>query len=110
MGISETLIKLRKDANLSKKELTDKLNIKYTTYANYESGIREPNSDFLIKISKFYDVSIDYILGLTKIKSYSSQNMNLSEEDLYFIKKYKKLDDYSKEIINTLIDLEIKRT
>ena len=40
MCISETLKNLRKDANLSKKELTDKLSIKYTTYANYESGIR----------------------------------------------------------------------
>lgn len=110
MCISETLKNLRKDANLSKKELTDKLSIKYTTYANYESGIRQPNSDFLIKISKFYDVSIDYILGLTKIKSYSSQNIDLSEEDLDFIKKYKKLDTYSKKIINVLLDLELKIT
>ena len=40
MCISETLKNLRKDAKVNKKELTDKLSIKYTTYANYESGIR----------------------------------------------------------------------
>ncbi len=109
MCINEMLIKLREDATLSKKELTEKLNIKYTTYANYEAGIREPNSDFLIKISKFYDVSIDYILGLTNIKSYSNQNLNIKEEELTMIKKYKKLDNHSKLIINSIIDLELQR-
>lgn len=109
MHIDKMLLKLRKKANLSKKELTDRLNIKYTTYANYESGIREPNSDFLIKIAKFYEVSVDYILGLTDLKINGNKNIVFNNQELDLIKKYRKLDNYSKKIVDTIIDLELKR-
>lgn len=40
MCLNKKLIELREKHKLSKKQLTEKLNIKYTTYANYELGIR----------------------------------------------------------------------
>lgn len=36
-----------------------------TTYTNYEQGKREPPFELIIKLAKFYNVSIDYIAGLT---------------------------------------------
>ena len=63
--IPERLKLLRENKNLSKTELAKQLDMPYTTYVNYESGSREPGSDFLIKISKFYNVSIDYIMGVS---------------------------------------------
>lgn len=35
----------------------------YTTYVNYEKGLREPNSEVLIKIAKYYHVTVDYLVG-----------------------------------------------
>lgn len=35
------------------------------TYQNYELGIREPKVSILMRIARFYDVSIDYLVGLT---------------------------------------------
>lgn len=35
------------------------------TYQNYELGIREPKVSILMRIARFYGVSIDYLVGLT---------------------------------------------
>lgn len=67
MSIADKLLSLREKEGLTKKALVDKLGIKYSTYANYESGAREPNSEMLKLIATYYDVSIDYILGLDNV-------------------------------------------
>nr|WP_317358570.1 helix-turn-helix transcriptional regulator [uncultured Tyzzerella sp.] len=110
MCINKKLTELRKELNLSKKKLSEILDMKYTTYVNYEGGLREPSFEFLIKIAKFYNVSIDYIFGVTDVKlPFYDKSLNIVEEDLDFIKKYKQLDDYSKIVVNNIIDLELKR-
>lgn len=60
---------LREDANLQQRVLADYLNIKQNTYSQYENGQRQIPIDALIKLAKFYNVSTDYILGITKIKT-----------------------------------------
>lgn len=54
---------LREAKKLNMKEAAQALQMPYTTYVNYEKGTREPNSETLIAIAKFFDVSIDYLLG-----------------------------------------------
>ena len=39
------------------------LGMPYTTYVNYEKGLREPTSEVLIQLANFYDTSVDYIVG-----------------------------------------------
>jgi len=56
---------LREDADLTQDQLVKKLGMHKTTYTNYEQGKREPPFDFIIRIAKFYNVSIDYIAGFT---------------------------------------------
>ena len=36
-----------------------------TTYTNYEQGKREPPFELMIRLAEFYNVSLDYIAGLT---------------------------------------------
>ena len=55
---------LRKNKSLSQKNLADTLNVSQSTYSRYESGQLDVPSDVLISLSRFYDVSVDYILGL----------------------------------------------
>ena len=59
---------LREDMDLTQDELVKILNMHKTTYTNYEQGKREPPFDLIIKLAKLYNVSIDYITGLTNIK------------------------------------------
>ncbi len=60
---------LREDANLQQRVLADYLNIKQNTYSQYENGQRQIPIDALIKLAKYYNVSTDYLLGITRIKT-----------------------------------------
>ena len=59
------LKELRKENNLTQKELADYLNIKQNTYSQYENGQRQVPIDILIRLADYYDVSVDYLLGRT---------------------------------------------
>lgn len=54
---------LRKRTGMTQKEIAHELNITDRTYGHYETGKREPSIDTLIKIAKYYNVSIDYLVG-----------------------------------------------
>ena len=56
---------LREDADLTQAGLVEKLGIPKTTYTNYEQGKREPPLSLIIRLAVLYNVSIDYIAGLT---------------------------------------------
>ena len=56
---------LREDNDLTQKQVAQSLNCSQQVYSNYELGQRDIPTDILIKLSKFYDVSTDYILGLS---------------------------------------------
>ena len=56
---------LREDMDLTQKTVADFLKCSQQVYSNYELGQRDIPTDILINLSKFYGVSVDYILGLT---------------------------------------------
>ena len=56
---------MREDKDLPQRKLADLLNISQTTYSRYESGALDIPSAALIALARFYDTSIDYLLGLT---------------------------------------------
>ena len=56
---------LREDRDLKQKHLAEMLNCSQQVYSNYELGQRDIPTDVLIRLSQFYQVSTDYILGLT---------------------------------------------
>ena len=60
---------LREDNDLLQRDIAEYLNIRQNTYSQYENGQRQLPIDVLIKLSEFYNVSTDYILGLTSKKS-----------------------------------------
>ena len=56
---------LREDRDLKQRELADYLHCSQQVYSNYELGQRDIPTDILIRLSQFYHVSVDYMLGLT---------------------------------------------
>lgn len=65
MGYYPRLKDLREDKDLSIRKLADLLHMQKTVYHNYEIGKRELPFELAITLAKFYDVSLDYIGGLT---------------------------------------------
>ena len=58
---------LREDNDLTQKQVAKHLNCSQQVYSNYELGQRDIPTDILIKLSAFYRVSVDYILGISDI-------------------------------------------
>ena len=67
--IQELLRELREDKDLNQSDISEILNVSQTTYSRYENGILDIPSISLIKLARFYNTSIDYLLELTDIKT-----------------------------------------
>lgn len=59
---------LREDSDLSQKTIADYLGIGQTTYSQYELGKRSMPVEYIIRLCQFYNVSADYMLGLSNEK------------------------------------------
>ena len=59
---------LREDRDLKQKDLAACLQCTQVAYSYYELGRRDIPTDVLIRLSAFYGVSVDYLLGLTDEK------------------------------------------
>ena len=60
---------LRKEKKFSQKQVAEDLGISQALLSHYEKGIRECGLDFLIKVSDYYSVSCDFLLGRTPERS-----------------------------------------
>lgn len=56
---------LREDHDLKQVDMAEYLNRSQVCYSNYEIGKRGVPADVLIKLSQFYNTSVDYLLELT---------------------------------------------
>ena len=61
--LGKKIKELRLEKKLSQRSLGDKLGVCNQTVSFWESGSREPDLDTLVKISDFFEVSTDYLLG-----------------------------------------------
>ena len=65
--IGERLLELRKDADLTQDDLALILNINKHSISSYERDKSEPPDSIKIAIAKYFNVSIDYLLGVTDV-------------------------------------------
>lgn len=62
-NIAKNLKILRKEKNVTQKEVAQHLNIDVTTLSHYETGIRMPDIDTLIALARYYDTDINRIIS-----------------------------------------------
>ena len=62
--LGKRLKELRLEKGLTQKQLSKELNINSVTYLHYEKSQREPSLSLLADMAKYYNVSVDYLLGL----------------------------------------------
>ena len=56
---------LREDHDLLQRDIAEYLSCTQVCYSNYETGKRDIPTDVLIRLSRYYHTSVDYLLGLT---------------------------------------------
>lgn len=68
MKYNERMRELRQDNDYSQQKIADMLGIAQTTYSQYELDKRPMPIEYLVALCKFYNVSADYMLGLSNKK------------------------------------------
>ena len=61
----KNLRSIREDQDLKQKDIAKILNVSQNTYSQYETGVISLTAETLIKLSDYYQVSIDYLLDRT---------------------------------------------
>lgn len=65
--IGDRIKQLRDEAGLSQMELSEKIGLSQSAIARYELNKTEPKASDIIRLSEFFGVSADYLLGLSDI-------------------------------------------
>lgn len=65
----ENIRSLRIDGGYTQKQIVEYLHIRQNTYSQYEIGVLNYPIDVLMKLADFYNVSVDYLLGRTPVKT-----------------------------------------
>lgn len=93
--------------NLSQNELADILGVSQQSISKYENGSREAGYDILIKMSELFNVSIDYLLGISNIPKQETNNF-LSPEEKEIVDVYRNLNADGKRILlGKALDLKL---
>ena len=98
MSFHTRLRELRQQHKLTQGELAEVLNLKPTAISNYESKRNEPSFEKLILLSEYFDVSCDYLLGISD--TYLPVSGEVLDKDIVeFFNLYQMLsDEYKKEL------------
>lgn len=72
---------LRDSVGLTQEEFGKSVGVAKTTYNNYETGIREPKSDFWISVAAKYGVTIDYLMGYSDDPHQMTENKKIPGTD-----------------------------
>ena len=95
---------LREDCDKTQQELADYLGTSSQNYGKYELGNAEIPFERAIMLAKYYNVSLDYIAGLTNNKRGLSQG-SLSEKQQELIEFIGKLSDEEKAKLEKLLKI-----
>ncbi|WP_394265738.1 helix-turn-helix domain-containing protein [Anaerotignum sp.] len=108
MAFNERLKEARIASGLTQKQLAEKLGIAGTTVTGYEKGNSEPNVNTIGKIMDILQVDANF-LWQDEMNATGGFQLNLQYNEMEHIKKYRSLDDYGKDIIDTILEKEYAR-
>lgn len=101
MDFADKLLKLRTQCGYSQEALAEKLNVSRQAVSKWELGTTLPETDKVITISEFFNVSTDYLL---KDKFQLSNNDSLDRVVLKFLGSAQDMDNISKELVEIMKD------
>lgn len=102
---------LRKENEKTQEEMAKILGVSRQVYANHENEINEPSIEMLIKMSQFFQCSIDYLIGNTDDFGNVSIQSNvpmLSLDEQKLIETYRKLNAKNRIHVSTYAEVRLE--
>lgn len=105
MGIGRRIKEAREKKGLTQEELGKMIGVTGSAITNYEKETSHPKEPVMYALIEALDVDANFLFqDCVKIKEEPP-----SPEEMDHIKKYRLLDDYSKEAVDGLLDVEYRR-
>ena len=87
---NKILRELRDERKLTQQELADMLEVSRMTINFYESNRRTPDINFAVKAANFFNVSVDYLVGNSNVKTkedhiYTKEQVKNLEDIIYYL-------------------------
>lgn len=101
--ILDRLKELRQEKNINQLKLAMDLNITQASVSKYEIGAREPSLEILEKMSDYFGVSTDYLIGRSDIRKPLTAK-ELKKDELDLIYKYRNLKESDKHRLQGYMD------
>ncbi|MDY3014843.1 MAG: helix-turn-helix transcriptional regulator [Evtepia sp.] len=93
------LREIRTSRKLKVQEVSDYLCCLPSVYSRYENGKREPSIDILLKLSKLYSVSVDYLIGNDEVVDTS-----ITKNEAIMIKAMRQADERARQDALVLLE------
>ena len=108
---SQRIKKLRLQHSMTGEELGKIMGVSKVSVWQWENDINYPNNNLLIKLSKFFNVSIDYLLGQTDIpnRTFESKDEDISFKFALYGEVKDLTEEEKQEIINYARYLKSKK-
>lgn len=104
------LKKLRKRDGITQTKLSEYMGITQATLSGWENEKFEIDTESLKKLARYFNVSVDYMLGLEEEKPSQSIDQQLDEEDFAFFGEVKELTtDEKEDVLNFINFIKSKR-
>lgn len=87
-GLGERLAQERTKLKLSQKEVAAIVDISTSAISNYESNMRTPSVEALLKLAGFYRCSTDYLLGIDKKSEQTIDGSMLTETEKVLLDQF----------------------
>lgn len=107
MSIGDRIKEAREHKNLSRSELAEKANVTLSAISNYENSISSPKEPVLLKLMDILEIDANFLFQ-DMVEKKPSVYLTPSENTL--LDKYRRLDTFSKELVDIVIDKELERS
>jgi len=101
--LQNRLAELRMGRHMSQQEFSKILNVAQNTISQWENGKRNMDTEILVKLADYFQVTTDYLLGRSEV-SCPDKTFRLSSAEELMIKKYRTLPAISRETLDTVLD------
>ncbi len=103
------LSELRNERQLSQRSMAKAFNVSQGTYNNWENSNTQPSIEQLIQLAKFFNVTVDYLIGNSDELGNVQFNYSLSTEEQKLLKLYSEANAATKKAVVLVLENSFKK-
>ena len=101
MNTAEKILNLIKESGLTDAAINKATGLTAGLITQWRKGAQKPSADAIVKIATYFNVTTDYLLGLSEAQQASPSGLSMDEQRL--VDGYRQLDDQGKRYVWSLL-------